>query len=745
MRRIWLVLLSILIVAGALLWRERQISAANRPSLVPVFSQPAGRYDHDIWLSMEAPHPEAEIWFTFDGQTPDSAGATKFVEPVLLSADPSQVIVVRAQAFLPDGTAGAVANASYFMGIDASLPMLSIIVDPDDFWDEEQGIYVNHAQRGREWERPVELTYVTADGETGFQVGAGIRIHGGWTRYFSNKKSLRLHFREAYGARKLEFPMFGEEGQIAFDHLVLHNSLQDLLLFRNKLIDALTEQMGGYSTRSQPVLLFINGQPWGIYYARERINERWLAERYDIPGADISDTPNNRGMQSAEQLAVDTVHWENLMAFVLENDLSNPNNYAYLQTQMDVENFIDYYILQMYAANTDWPHHNVQQFRPRTHGGRWEWTVWDNDFAFDRVDRQMIDHVLNVQHPLGERMVILLNKLLENPDFRNQFITRTADWLNTTLDTASVQENISQIANELEPDIGYEKLRWDIDADWDATVDHMRDFAEQRPGIMRDQFVETLGLSGTATIFFEGSGPEPGWIVVNDSAAQLLPWQGEYFQDSVIQLRAIPPAGFKFERWDGLTDEGATTANPVSMQVTGDSVVVPVFTALEPGEPRPGDATIVAYHANDEGAIEGDWFDIRINREDGLDLRGWRLTDNDTITATDEGSLIFVDDPLLANIAKGEIVRVVATKTPHNSSQFPEDGPQDGVTIFYVGNGRIDDRRDPWFNLGRRDNLVLLAPGPTEDMADDIAIDVWSENGAVTPASFLLPPESGTR
>ncbi len=738
----WIILPLTLIVIGALIWGERQVSSANTTSLVPIFSKPAGAYDRDVWLSFDVDHPQAEIYFTLDGQTPDREGATQYRQPILLSADSPQVVVVRAQSFLPDGESGPVANATYFIGVDSNLPMLSIIVEPEYLWDEEQGIYVNYVQRGRDWERPIDLTYVTSDGELGFQVGAGVRIHGGWTRYFNDKKSLRLYFRDAYGARKLDYPLFGSEGQTAFDHLVLHNSLQDLMLFRNQLIDQLTVQMGGFATRSQPVLLFINGEPWGIYYARERSDDRWLAENYGVPGADISDTPNNRGMQSEEQLAVDIVHWENLMHFVLESDLSDSANYAYLQTQMDIENFIDYYILQMYAANTDWPHHNVQQFRPRTQGGRWEWTVWDNDFAFDVVDRQMVDHVLNVQHPLGERMVILLNKLLDNEEYRHQFITRTADQLNTTLDTPNVVANIDEIATELDADISFEQLRWDIDKDWDATVDHMRDFAEQRPNIMREHMVESLDLPGTAQLLFNQTAEEKGWIVVNDTAPQALPWQGTYFLDSTIQLQAIPPAGYLFTAWEGIPEDSYRdsykNANPLSMKVTSDMTITPRFAALAADAPRPGDVSIISYNADDMGDIEGDWFDLQIQRSGGVDLRGWRVSDNDSIYATDEGSLIFIDDPLLADLASGTILRVIATETAHNSEQFPDDGRQNGVLLLYVGNGRIDHETDPWFNLGPRDNLVLLAPRITGEFADDIPIDLWSNNQVVSPATFGL-------
>jgi hypothetical protein len=169
--------------------------------------------------------------------------------------------------------------------------------------------------------------------------------------------------------------------------------------------------------------------------------------------------------------------------------------------------------------------------------------------------------------------------------------------------------------------------------------------------------------------------------------------------------------------------------------------IVPRFVPLTEDAPHPGDMTIIAVNANDTAAIEGDWFDLKVLRDGGVDLRGWRITDNDSIQATDEGSLIFMDDPLLANLSPGTIVRVVASESVRNSKQFPADGRQDGVLLIYVGNGRIDTASDPWFNLGRRDNLVLLAPGQSADLADDIPIDFWGGNPAVTPASFGLPPK----
>ena len=730
---------TVILVGISLLWLfEIHFIRASSDSLAISFSHPAGYYDEDFLLTLSVPHPEATIYFTLDGHLPDSSSGVIYNQP--LSAKGPNVIIVRAQAVLPDGTAGPVASESFFVGLDATLPLMSIIIDPDDFNTPENGIYSNHSQRGREWERPINLTFVDVDRENGFQVGAGLRVHGSRTRYFSNKKSLRLYFRGDYGATKLNYPLFGNEGQIAFDLLVLHNGGQDLLLFKDQLTEQLMQEVDGFIPRTKPTLLFINGRAWGIYNIRERINERLLAENYDVPSADISDTPNNPDIQSPEQLAVDTVHWENLMNFVLENDLSDPDNYAYLQTQMDIENFVDYYLVQMYIANIDWPHHNVMQFRPRTPGGRWEWIIWDNDFAYGLVSRQMVAHVLGVEHPLGERMIIFLDKLLANPDFHNLFITRMADLLNTTLSTENVQGKIGVLVSTYGPDIRYEQERWSIEKDWETVVNHMQTFAAQRPDLMRQHMVERLELPGTAHINFGLVGGEAGWIKVNQLPPQQLPWQGTYFQNSTLQLQAIPAVGYQFLGWDGLPEGETAVSSTITLPVMHDLTLTPRFAPLDPTEPQVGDVRIRAVHLDD--AQVGDLIELQVARDGGVDLRGWRLTDNDNKTATDEGSLIFTDGPLLADLAKGTAIRLITTSSVQNKEQFPEDGWQNGVLLLYVENDHIDTMTDPWFNLSQQDNLVLLAPGASADWSDDIAIDFWTENTTTMPDSFGLPPSN---
>ncbi len=724
------------LVGGLILWGERRVASAADTGLVVTMSPLPGRYLQDIQLRLETPHPQAAIYYTLDGRLPDPDTGQLYVEPLLLSAAAPQVIPLRARAFLPDGSAGPPGSGTYFMGLETTLPMLSLIVEPDDLLDAKRGIYLNHEERGREWERPVDLTFVTGDGLTAFQTGAGLRIHGEWTRWFFDKKSWRLYFREEYGARKLLYPLFGPFGQVEFDHLYLHNSDQDLLLFRNQLVERLAADMGAIHSRSRPVLLFLNGRPWGIYTIRERIDERFLRQNYDVPAASVLDTPNIPGRQSARQRAEDLPHWDAFMDFVRANDLADPTNYAFVQTQIDVPNFVDYFLLQMYAANTDWPHHNVEQFRPWTQGGRWEFMPWDSDLAFDRVDRQMVDHVLEAVHPLGEGMETLLNKLLANPEFYNLFLTRAADLLNTTLAAPNVGAEVESLLAELGPDVPLEQARWNVPGTWTGTAEHMRDFAARRPEIMRRHFVESFGLPGTAVIQFNAGEIAGGSVVVNDTSPQALPWQGTYFQGTTIRLHVLPPPGYRFDGWDGLPPQTVPEGKLTLLPVSGDLALSPRFSPLDQSAPAPGDLLITAVHVDDRGAIGGDWLELTVVRPSGVDLRGWRLTDNDSLAATDEGSLIFGDDPLLQDLPAGTVLRIVATENPANAERFPEDGWAGGVLTIYAGNGRLDTTTDPWFNLGPADNLLLLAPG-------DMPVDLWTTTPSISPAAFGLPSPVG--
>ncbi len=735
---LWIVLSAILVLVALYpvetLTAHRSSTTAS--ALEPAFSPPGGYYDRDIQLKINSPRPDTPVLFTTDGRLPTHATGTIYTQPIHLSSAAPAVAVVRARAVLSDGELGPTVSASYFVGVQATLPLLSLIVEPDDMWSPGHGIYANPHQRGKAWERAVDLTYVDADRGSGFHIPAGARLHGGASRDL-NKKSLRLYFRREYGVGRLEYPLFAGSDAHSFDRLVLHNGGQDWhsfphpnytnwTLVRNQLADRLALELGGYATHSRPVLLFINGEPWGIYYIRERIDSRFLADRYGVKAADFLDSPEHVGERAT--ITGDRENWDHLLRFVETHDLADPDNYACVQTQVDIANFIDYTIIQIYAANFDWPHHNVQQFRPRVQGGRWQWMFWDTDHAFGAdghsyVELNLVERVLEHDWPeTGGRDALLLRKLLESPAFLRRFLSRAADLLNTTLAPQSVIGHIDALAAALEPDIGYETIRWSSSVDWETNVQELRDFARRRPDYVRLHLVERFGLGGVAQLAFDPPTAGSGYVAVNGELLPDLPWQGVYFQSVPVQITAAPAPGYRFAGW-GPPD---LPQNPViTLTLDAAQTIAPRFEPLDDDAPRPGDVLFGDYRM-------GEWFELRVTRLGGVDLRGWRITDNDFKTATDEGSLIFSNDPAFARVPRGTIIRVVVSE-----GDFQDDlNSWDRRMVLRADSPALDARTDPGFNLGPTDNLVLLAPGPTPAFADDVGIAFVANGTAVTPASF---------
>lgn len=715
---------------------QARFEAANAVAGDVQFSLPAGYYDQAINLRLTAADPDTVIYFSTDGSLPTAGEGTLYAEPLHLPANPPRTVVVRALAQLPDGSVSEVKSGTYFINLKAELPLVSVITAPNNLWNASTGIFANPFGRGREWERDAEVLFYEPENRVSLGGPAGIRVHGGGSRG-DEKKSLRLYFRNEYGQPAIEYPLFPDSEKGIFKRLVLHNGGQDYpavatnaTLLRNQLVGNLVREEGSFATYSRPVILFINGQNWGIYNLRELIDARYLKENFQMGEADLL-VGFERSLKASSG---DLVHWENLLDFVTTHDLSVEENFAAVEAQINLENFIDYSLFQIITANPDWPHNNQLRFRNRN-GGRWHWMFWDSDFAFGLtphnyyIEKNMFERVLGSDDPERKQAAELLTKLLEHPGFKARFLGRMADMLNTVFVPEKVVGEIDLLAALYEQDIDYETMRWSGSGNWEAGVEYIREFARQRPATVREQAVAFFDLAGTSQITLEAFPAEQGSVSVNGGdpiKAGELPWQGIFFHGSDVQLIALPAPGYRFAGWD---PPELPQTPVVTVPVSGDLVIAPIFKADDGGGVQAGDVRFIRFgRAGDSppvDGLQGDWLELQVQRTAGVDLRGWRVTDNDSVTATDEGSLILGDHPALVNVPVGATILLVASQTGVNDQLFPVDDTSslDGQLILYAGNENLDANSDSWFSLGANDNLVLLAPGDSTRFDDDRAID----------------------
>lgn len=475
------VVIFVLLATIILLWSQ---SSSALPQVS--FSVDEKWINEPVALSLAGPR-QSEIYYTVDGSIPtvENENSVKYDQPLNLMAYGARVLTVRARAADSDGNLGSTSTKTYFIGMDSmKLPVLSLTIEPEDFYSADTGIYLNHQQRGVAWERAVFVSYVSANRSNGFDTQAGIRVHGGISRQISQKKSYRLYFRKQYGASRLVYPLFSEEGAEQFDQLVLHNSGQDLNLLRNALVDRLMRQMGGYASRNQPTLLFINGELQGIYMLRERVDSRFFADNYGLKNSVVVDTPAHHVGEPY------VTSWEALIAYVKENDLSQAEHYQHVLAQIDIDNFIDYYLVNLYSANLDWTYANVHQFHEEDNV--WKWATWDSDLTFSSPTVDAVNRARTFDHPLAEGMVAFFNALLKNENFQQAFEARANELFATVLSAENVQNEIQLLAAMLQDDIYLEKNRWSIEREWDDVVGEMVTFAAERPGNMQSNIANSL-------------------------------------------------------------------------------------------------------------------------------------------------------------------------------------------------------------------------------------------------------------
>ncbi len=565
-------------------------NASNDTSCATGFAEPpeasagSGFYEGPITVSLSTKTTGAKITYTLDGSIPTPA-SPRYVDPLTGSryADPliiEKTRVVRVRTFGDGLIPSTTKTYTYVINEDVHLPILSLVIDPVHLWDNDTGIYTeglypaypNYAQRGREWERPVSVTLFEDDGSLGFASEAGIRIFGGTTREFP-KKSFILYFREEYGNGQLNYRVFPEKDIDRFQSLVIRNAGNDGYgsnpRIRDPLMHNLFAEEGWISSAKRSVFVYLNGIPWGIYNLREHVDEDIIASNCKIRDFDF--ISEERDIEAG-----DAAHWDTTLSFFTTSDLSIHDNYVKAQEFIDITNFTDFQIFQIYGGNIDmWG--NIKRFRPRTQEGKWQWILWDMDLAFGLEPETPVSHNTLAWHTRDRHrpdfghdwadgdlwITLLLRKLLENEEYRNFFINRFSDLLNTTLHPENVIAKIDALAACIEPDIPQEMTRWSSEwegsiEEWLANVQELRDFAQQRLGIVRDHIVEKFGLTGVASLAIEAPSGE-GSVRVNSILPTTYPWHGAYFQDVPVTLQAEPAPGYQFAGWNDSSLPTSTT------------------------------------------------------------------------------------------------------------------------------------------------------------------------------------------
>ncbi len=501
---------------GRVFFTEPTPGAANESEPVlayappPLFSEPGGFYGEAVTLSL-SPAPgagEAEIRYTLDGKEPDE-GSPLYPGPLTLE----KTTVVRARAFAPGRLPSPAVNHTFLIGENTTLPVLSVMMDPADLWDPRTGIYVRGygasaefpyvgANFWKDWEKPIHFQFFEADGTPGYAMDAGIKVGGQYSRAMG-QKTLNIFARSRYGSSVMEYPFFPDSPLTTFKALTLRTSGQDAVLsrIRDTLMSSLLEDTDLDYQNYRFAVLFLNGEYWGVYDIRERINKYYIAYKHDVDPEKVDLLQANSRVRAGSNR-----DYLEMRDYIVKNDMRRAEHYEYIKTRMDVENFMDYWIAQIYFANTDSA--NIRFWKEQGDEGRWRWIVYDTDWGFFDVNHNTLAYVTNpVGTGYGRNLstAILVN-LLKNEEFKEEFIRRFAYHMNHTFEQERVLTRIDDMAAEIAEEMKRHVVRWPQGGtytSWERQVQRLRNFANRRHDILLSYVQRYFNLSNQEMRIFD--------------------------------------------------------------------------------------------------------------------------------------------------------------------------------------------------------------------------------------------------
>jgi len=696
------------------------------------FSNDGGALYNSINLTLSGNEDDEYIRYTLDSSEPDYT-STFYDSPIQINSNS----VIRAKIFKNNYLPSYSDTRSFFFNTSHDMPFVSIVSDPYNLFDNDYGIYElgDDADSGfpyfganfwEDWERPSHFSFYNSDG--GLEVGfnAGIKIFGAYSRG-NAQKSFAFFARGQYGLSEFNYPFFSELNYSKFQSFTLRNSGNDWL--KSQIKDAATTSlMYGTDLEYQShrsVASYINGDYWGLYNIREKVNEHFIASKANVSVDNIDILTNN-----SEIVYGTNEDYINLKNFISFNSLNVQSNYEYVKTQIDIDNFIIYNVIQLYGDNQDWPGNNIKYWK--SDGGKWRWILYDTDFSFagewwawdvnNHYLRNTLNFVLSGNQTNWANApwaTFMLRNLIQNTEFRNKFVNRYADEINTRFLGSNVVQHFNDIYDRIIEEVPDHMQRWNSDDDPYNYVEYMINFAVNRPEYAKEHILSELDLPNYHKVSIDNPTPDIGFVKVNNNLKiQELTWNGDYFEEVPITLKAIPEFGYTFSHWSGAID---STEEEITLDVNGDKFIEAYFVE----DQTPTDLNIVINEINYKSSDDfnsDDWIELYNPNDYSIDVSNWIFTDDN-----DANTYVFPENTIIQE----ESYLVVVKDIGDFSNSFAEisnyigefdfglSSSSDAIRIFNSEMVIQDEvyytSSFPWPNLGNGDGYTLELISPSLD------------------------------
>ncbi|SHE79199.1 Fn3 associated [Marinitoga hydrogenitolerans DSM 16785] len=521
----------------------------------PIFSKEAGFYSKPFSLKLFSNAKDARIYYTIDGSDPKPGKKNTYLytKPIeikdmtlkegieYIKTSPEWKVprgnvfkgmIIKAKAIW-NNIESEIVTKSYFIGKKYDILAISIVVSPEKLFDPNEGIYIpgvdynkkskfsswtgNYYRRGKESEVEVHVEFFE-NGKLIYKDNLGMRISGNFSRMFP-MKSLKFYARDKYGEKKIKIPIFpdlkniiGEEIK-KYDKFMIRNGGNEFgkIFFKDAFMQTVISNMGFETQAYRPAVHFINGVYWGLGNVRERYSKDYFKEHYFIDDISIIELTSefkehfvlNEGNEEALK------DFKDLRNFILNNDMNKKDNYEYIKTKLDIQNYINFYISEMFFDNRDWPSNNMKFWRKnekiyniKGYDGKWRLAIYDMDNGMYTISSNMFKHTIDDHpevefHPNPIWSTIMFKKLLSNKNFKEKFINSYLDRLNTTFLYTNTSQIFLNMFNQYSPYLKEYLNRWNLMnyEKYMSMVEYNLSFLKKRPEVVKKQMKEYFNIN----------------------------------------------------------------------------------------------------------------------------------------------------------------------------------------------------------------------------------------------------------
>lgn len=658
----------------------------------PVFSVAEGFYSSSRSLSLSTSMSGAKIRYTTNGEEPTSS-STQYNNPININSTKTIRVKVFKTGFLPSPTF----TKSYFINEDIDLPVVTISTDPDNLWDYNTGIYATGpgasssypyfgANFWKDWERPAAIEYFDTNRDRQLSFDAQIEIYGNYSQA-KPQKSFEVKLSAEMGTSEIEYGLYPDKPQVnETDNFILRNGGTDWnkVHYRDALMERVMKNTHSGYLATDPVVVFLNGDYWGVYTVHENHDQHWVKNNYGL-GKDEIDFLLEGG-NITTKFGSDDSFWD-MVNYATNQNPNGSQYYSQMDEMLDINNFVDYMIAETYFNNGDWMGdwtNNIKMWRPKASGGKWKYLLYDLDFGLGYSGSVNDNRLAIARNPNSQNYTSdMFDALLNNTTFRTYFINRYADLINTIYKSSTLKDVSQEFEDIMRHDMSDHFSKWSsFDGDtysistWNTRISSMESFINSRPSRVRDQIQSEFNLQSQVTLTVNVSPSGSGRIQISTVNPETYPWSGVYFRGNPVTITAMPNPGYEFDHW---RSNVVISSNNYDQSATINFTSTDQITAYFSGSSESPKITIseINYHSSD--ALDAsDWIELHNYGSVDLDISNWKLRDK-----KDYHTFTF---PVNTVIEAGEYL-VIAEDLSKFQSYFPQVNNVTGPLGFGFDNG----------------------------------------------------------